>query len=213
MSIKVNILDPMVNCPASSIYHHHMVGSYDNSTTVEEFAKRCGILTDEIEHVDVDTLEKLEKQGVDCQPKASTIRIIQVLDVEFYNVKALYRRAQAYMETYDYELTELDIKKALEADPQIKEVNSIHKTLKQLEAQSNKRDTKLYTNMFAQMANDYSIQTKRLKIEKVEKNEKDGVMGMELEKGKWVDIEGCKLLSWEWWPWSDYMPHITRQQL
>ncbi|CAI9298853.1 unnamed protein product [Lactuca saligna] len=137
----------------------------------------------------------------------------QVLDVEFYNVKALYRRAQAYMETYDYELTELDIKKALEADPQSKEVKSIHKTLKQLEAQSNKRDTKLYTNMFAQMANDCSIQTKRLKIEKVEKNEKDGVMGMELEKGKWVDIEGCKLLSWEWWPWSDHMPHITRQQL
>ena len=42
----------------------------------------------------------------------------QVLDVEFYNVKALYRRAQAYMESYDYELAELDIKKALEADPQ-----------------------------------------------------------------------------------------------
>jgi len=39
---------------------------------------RCGVLTVEIEHVDVDTLEKLEKQGVDCQPKASTIRIIQV---------------------------------------------------------------------------------------------------------------------------------------
>ncbi|XP_061348392.1 phosphoribosylaminoimidazole carboxylase, chloroplastic-like isoform X3 [Gastrolobium bilobum] len=54
-----------------------MVGSFDDSTTVEEFAKRCGVLTVEIEHVDVATLEKLEKQGVDCQPKASTIRIIQ----------------------------------------------------------------------------------------------------------------------------------------
>jgi hypothetical protein len=40
---------------------------------------RCDVLTFEIEHVDVTTLEKLEKQGVDCQPKASTIRIIQVL--------------------------------------------------------------------------------------------------------------------------------------
>lgn len=36
------------------------------------------MLTVEIEHVDVATLEKLEQQGVDCQPKASTIRIIQV---------------------------------------------------------------------------------------------------------------------------------------
>lgn len=39
---------------------------------------RCGVLTVEIEHVDVETLEKLELQGVDCQPKPSTIRIIQV---------------------------------------------------------------------------------------------------------------------------------------
>lgn len=39
---------------------------------------RCGVLTVEIEHVDVATLHKLEQQGVDCQPKASTIRIIQV---------------------------------------------------------------------------------------------------------------------------------------
>ncbi|XP_062145041.1 phosphoribosylaminoimidazole carboxylase, chloroplastic-like isoform X2 [Alnus glutinosa] len=38
---------------------------------------RCGVLTIEIEHVDVATLEMLEQQGVDCQPKASTIRIIQ----------------------------------------------------------------------------------------------------------------------------------------
>ncbi|XP_050226055.1 phosphoribosylaminoimidazole carboxylase, chloroplastic isoform X2 [Mercurialis annua] len=38
---------------------------------------RCGVLTVEIEHVDVATLEKLEKEGVDCQPKAATVRIIQ----------------------------------------------------------------------------------------------------------------------------------------
>ncbi|CAN1729383.1 Phosphoribosylaminoimidazole carboxylase, chloroplastic (Fragment) [Linum perenne] len=38
---------------------------------------RCGVLTVEIEHVDVATLERLEHQGVDCQPKASTIRTIQ----------------------------------------------------------------------------------------------------------------------------------------
>ena len=39
---------------------------------------RCDVLTIEIEHVDVATMEILEQQGVDCQPKASTIRIIQV---------------------------------------------------------------------------------------------------------------------------------------
>ena len=39
---------------------------------------RCDLLTVEIEHVDVETMEMLEQIGVDCQPKASTIRIIQV---------------------------------------------------------------------------------------------------------------------------------------
>lgn len=42
----------------------------------------------------------------------------QVLDIEFSNVKALYRRAQAYIGTADLHLAELDIKKALETDPQ-----------------------------------------------------------------------------------------------
>ncbi|KAL1209939.1 Phosphoribosylaminoimidazole carboxylase, chloroplastic [Cardamine amara subsp. amara] len=77
MGIKVMILDPSENCSASALSYSHMVDSFDDSSTVEEFAKRCGVLTVEIEHVDVETLEKLEKQGVDCQPKASTIRIIQ----------------------------------------------------------------------------------------------------------------------------------------
>lgn len=77
MAIKVFVLDPMENCPASGLSDYHMVGSYDDSATVEEFAKRCGVLTVEIEHVDAATLGKLEQQGVDCQPRASTIRIIQ----------------------------------------------------------------------------------------------------------------------------------------
>lgn len=40
MAIKVMILDPQVNCPASSLAYEHMVGSFDDSATVEEFAKR-----------------------------------------------------------------------------------------------------------------------------------------------------------------------------
>ncbi|KAM3691076.1 hypothetical protein ACJW31_09G167800 [Castanea mollissima] len=82
MAIKVMVLDPLENCPASALSYHHMVGSFDNSATVCEFARRCDVLTVEIEHVDVATMEMLEQQGVDCQPKASTIRIIQIDDLE-----------------------------------------------------------------------------------------------------------------------------------
>ncbi|TYI45441.1 hypothetical protein E1A91_D13G036600v1 [Gossypium mustelinum] len=77
MAIKVMVLDPSENCPAGALAYDHMVGSFDDSATVEEFAKRCEVLTVETEHVDVATLEKLEQQGIDCEPKASTIRIIQ----------------------------------------------------------------------------------------------------------------------------------------
>lgn len=77
MGIMIVILDPLQDCPASSVCHEHVVGSFNDGDTVREFAKRCGVLTVEIEHVDAVTLEKLEKQGVDCEPKASTIMIIQ----------------------------------------------------------------------------------------------------------------------------------------
>lgn len=40
MGIKVIILDPAENCPASVVSHYHMVGSFDDSCMVQEFAKR-----------------------------------------------------------------------------------------------------------------------------------------------------------------------------
>lgn len=96
----------------------------------------------------------------------------KVLEVESCNVKALYRRAQAFMETADLHLAELDIKKALEIDPQNREVKLIQKTLKQLQAENNKRDAKFYTSMFARLSNENSSAAKRLKVEETEsKNE------------------------------------------
>ncbi|XP_058784552.1 uncharacterized protein LOC131659363 [Vicia villosa] len=61
IAIKIVVLDPQENCPASSLCYQHMVESFDDCATVEEFAKRCGVLTFEIEHVNVTTLKKLEK--------------------------------------------------------------------------------------------------------------------------------------------------------
>ena len=40
MGVKVAILDPLENCPASSVCHEHVVGSFDDGNTVREFAKR-----------------------------------------------------------------------------------------------------------------------------------------------------------------------------
>ena len=43
MAIKINVLDPLENCPANSISNYHMVGSFDDSVTVQEFAKRLDL--------------------------------------------------------------------------------------------------------------------------------------------------------------------------
>lgn len=98
----------------------------------------------------------------------------KVLDVEFQNVKALYRRAQAFMETADLDLAELDIKKALEINPQNREVKSVQKTLTQLQLERNKRDSKLYMNMFSKyVVTDSSVANKKLKVEQTEVSNRD----------------------------------------
>ncbi|MQL78824.1 hypothetical protein Taro_011262 [Colocasia esculenta] len=97
MAIKVMTLDPLVNCPASALSFHHVVGSFGDGDAVREFAKRCGVVTVEIEHVDAVTLEKLEEQGVDCQPKASTIRIIQVIARDYRNGEPGFHLAHQLM--------------------------------------------------------------------------------------------------------------------
>jgi phosphoribosylaminoimidazole carboxylase len=40
MGIKIVILDPLEDCPASSVCHDHVVGSFSDGDTVREFAKR-----------------------------------------------------------------------------------------------------------------------------------------------------------------------------
>jgi len=44
LAIKVMILDPSKNCSASALSYGHMVDSFDDSATVEEFAKRSLLL-------------------------------------------------------------------------------------------------------------------------------------------------------------------------
>lgn len=75
----------------------------------------------------------------------------KVLELDSQNVKALYRRVQAYIQLADLELAEADIKKALEIDPNNRDVKLEYKTLKEKIKEYNKKDAKFYSNMFAKM--------------------------------------------------------------
>ncbi|XP_044503341.1 peptidyl-prolyl cis-trans isomerase FKBP62-like isoform X2 [Mangifera indica] len=76
----------------------------------------------------------------------------KVLDLESRNVKALYRRAQAYIHLSDLDLAEFDIKKALEIDPDNRDVKMEYRTLKEKMKEFNKKEAKFYGNMFAKMS-------------------------------------------------------------
>lgn len=76
----------------------------------------------------------------------------KVLDLDGRNVKALYRRAQAYIQMADLDLAEFDIKKALEIDPDNRDVKLEYKALKEKVKEYNKKDAKFYGNIFAKMS-------------------------------------------------------------
>ncbi|KAJ0502687.1 putative peptidylprolyl isomerase [Helianthus annuus] len=75
----------------------------------------------------------------------------KVLDADSKNVKALYRRAQACIQLVDLDLAEMDIKKALEIDPDNRDVKLEYKLLREKVKEYNKKDAQFYGNIFAKM--------------------------------------------------------------
>lgn len=84
--IYVRMLDPDPEAPCSSLCHEFVCGSLMDYDTVYQFGKQCDLLTIEIEHVNTDALEQLEKEGLTIHPKPSSLRLIQDkgLQKEFY---------------------------------------------------------------------------------------------------------------------------------
>lgn len=102
-----------------------------------------------------------------------------MLELDSRNVKALYRRAQAYIHLVDLDLAEIDIKKALEIEPDnryalglmydlllyiqflvcinlcwmgvCRDVKIEYKILKEKVREYNKKDAQFYGNIFAKM--------------------------------------------------------------
>nr|ABK24451.1 unknown [Picea sitchensis] len=92
----------------------------------------------------------------------------KVLEIESQNVKALYRRAQSYIQTADLELAEIDIKKALEIDPNNRDVKLEYRALKEKQKEYNKKEAKFYGNMFARMSKLEELESRKSGSQKVE---------------------------------------------
>ena len=77
LSIKTNILDPSEDSPCKNLCSKFTKGNLMDFDSVYNFGKTCDVVTYEIEHINVEALEKLEKEGIKVFPNSSTLKIIQ----------------------------------------------------------------------------------------------------------------------------------------
>ncbi|KAH7556829.1 hypothetical protein JRO89_XS11G0000800 [Xanthoceras sorbifolium] len=75
----------------------------------------------------------------------------KVLEVDPSNVKALFRRSQAYLKTNELEKAEADIKRALTIDPNNREVKVEYKELKEKQRQYAKYQAGIFSTMLSKM--------------------------------------------------------------
>ncbi len=77
LGMQIAVLDPDRNAPAGQAANRHVVGDFRDPERIRELAEGCDLLTVEIEHVDVDALEALARQGLPVHPAPETLRLIQ----------------------------------------------------------------------------------------------------------------------------------------
>lgn len=75
--IKTKVLDNNPNAPAKLSCDEFHVGDLMDYQTILNFAKNIDILTIEIENVNVEALEEIEKKGVKVYPQPNVLAIIQ----------------------------------------------------------------------------------------------------------------------------------------
>ena len=71
------VLDPDTNAPCKHIANYFECGSITDFDTVYNFGKKADIITIEIEKVNIEALDQLEKEGKQVYPQARVIRLIQ----------------------------------------------------------------------------------------------------------------------------------------
>ncbi|QRW16200.1 phosphoribosylaminoimidazole carboxylase [Rhizoctonia solani] len=80
LNVEVLFLDVGTQAPAKQVLAstEHVDGSFSDSAKIRELASKVDVLTVEIEHVNVEILELIEREGkVSVQPTPATIRTIQ----------------------------------------------------------------------------------------------------------------------------------------
>lgn len=85
-NIAFHVLDPSAEAPCRNLCQHFVQGDFNDFETVYAFGQEVDLLTIEIEHVNVDALEKLEAEGKAVYPSPKLLRTVQDkgLQKQFY---------------------------------------------------------------------------------------------------------------------------------
>lgn len=77
IGVLVHCLDPNLAAPCAKIATTFTVGDFNNYDDVYQFGKDKRVLTIEIENVNIEALEVLEKEGVKVYPQPAVLKIIK----------------------------------------------------------------------------------------------------------------------------------------
>ena len=77
LDININVLDPNADAPSRLSANYFQVGDFKDYDTVLEFCSGMNAVVIEIESVNVDALQTLEKNGIPCFPPSDVLNIIQ----------------------------------------------------------------------------------------------------------------------------------------
>lgn len=77
LGFNVITLDPTLKCPSHSISDEHIVAEFDDEVAIQELAEKVDVITYEFEHIGVDALEKIEKNGHKVYPTVTSLKNIQ----------------------------------------------------------------------------------------------------------------------------------------
>ena len=84
--VETWVLENDAECPAAHLCHHFVLGNIQDYDAVLNFGRKVDKVTIEIEAVNVDALEQLEKEGKIVIPSSKVLRTIKnkILQKQFY---------------------------------------------------------------------------------------------------------------------------------
>lgn len=89
--IPTSVLDPSLEAPSRIACDYFEQGDLMDFNTVINFGRKVNLLTFEIETVNAEALEQLEKEGIKVYPSSSTLKTIQnkAVQKEFYSANGI----------------------------------------------------------------------------------------------------------------------------